>query len=153
MKHLRLFENFGPTQRSGRRYATCFQGDAYAAVGIIDEVQKEKLQSAIDRLAAEFPGTEDELKIFDVDVTGMGYVIHDENGEFEAVPNSTNTEDYAYYIAKDGRLGNENNGSDSFQVYEEARLFDLVEGKLLCIDHHGHTELMGVDEFIKTYIG
>jgi len=152
MKHLRLFENFGPTQRSGRRYATCFQGDAYAAVGIIDEVQKEKLQSAIDSLGAEFPDTEEYLRLTDVDVTGMGYVIHDENGEFEAVPNSTNTEDYAYYIAKDGRLGN-GNSSDSFQVYEEARLFDLVEGKLLCIDHHGHTALMSVDEFIKTYIG
>jgi hypothetical protein len=151
MKHIKIFEDFGSPQSSGRRYATCYQGDAEAAVGIIDEAQREKLQSAIDRLAAKWPGTEDQLKISVVDVTGMGYVMHDENGEFVAVPNSTNTEDYAYYVAKDGRLGNEN--SDSFQVYEEARLFDLVEGELLCIDHHGHAALMGVDEFIKTYIG
>ena len=151
MKHLKIFEDFSSPQSSGRRYATCYQGDAEVAVGIIDEVQKGKLQSAIDRLASKFPGSEEQLKISVVDVTGMGYVMHDENGNFEAVPNRTNTEDYAYYVAKDGQMGNP--GVRDFRFYEEARLFDLVEGEMLCIDHHGHSSLMSVDEFIQTYIG
>jgi hypothetical protein len=150
MKHLELFEDFGSSQGMGKEYATCFQGDAYVAVGIIDEAQREKLQSAMDAVASKFPGTEEYLKMFDVDVTGKGYVLHDADGEFVAMPNSTNTEDYAYYIAKDGGLGNDE--MNSFRD-EESRLFDLVKGELLCIDHHGHSELMPVDKFIRTYIG
>jgi hypothetical protein len=41
---------------------------------------------------------------------------------------------------------------DHSTVNQEDRLFDLVEGALLHIDHHGHSELISVDELIRKYI-
>ena len=147
MKHIKLFESF---PGSGKVYATCFQGDAYAAVGIIDEYQREELQNAIDSLISEDPYLGEYLKMINLDVTGMSYVLHTADGEFIAMPSRTNTEDYAYYVNENGELGNR--GITSFRD-EESRLFDLVEGKMISIDSNSNTELLTVNEFIRTYIG
>jgi hypothetical protein len=79
----------------------------------------------------------------------MKYVKHDTNGEFTAMPSSTNPNDYDYYVRADGGMPmNYNPNAD-----DTSRLFDLVEGMMLVIDHHSHTQLISVDEFIEKYLG
>lgn len=145
MKHIKLFENF--TGSMGKEYATCFQGEAYAAVGILDEGQQMELQDALDRALSEAPDLSEYLRIEKVDVTGMSYVLHDQNGEFTALPGVTNPLDYEYHIKGDGTLDPSGNDDDN------SRLFDLVKGKMLFIDHQSSTELLTVGEFIDMYLG
>ena len=142
MKHIKLFESFGQMGR----VATCFQGDAYAAVGILNESQQRELQEALDALVLEFPNLSEYLSIFKVDVSGMEYVSQDENGEFVAMPAGTDPLEYGFHIKGDGTV---EDGDD----YDMSRLFDLVDGKMLSIDHHGNAELFTVGEFIKVMIG
>jgi len=151
MKYVKLFEAFTTSGSGmGKVYATCFQGDAFAGVGIIDESQQEELQNAVNKALSEYPDLGEYLRIDKVDVTGMGYILHTPNGEFKAMPTSTNTEDYLYYIMEDGDYGNRS-------IHEfpdsDSRLFSLVEGQMLSIDHHGHTKLSSVAEFIRKNIG
>lgn len=147
MKHVKLFEQFS---NDTKQYATCFQGDAYAAVGILDESQQKELQDALDRAIEADPENIDYLKIENIDVAGMGYVKHDENGNFTAMPMETNTSDYAYHITK----GGESPGIiDNEYANNTDRLFELVEGQMLVMDHHAHTEILPVGEFINKYLG
>jgi hypothetical protein len=143
MVHIKLFENFQGSME--KVYATCFQGDACVGIGILDEDQQRVLQDALDRLISEHPDFT-EVRIEKVDVTGMGYVLHDENGEFTALPGVTNPLDYGYYIKGDGTLEEGNDDDNS-------RIFDLVKGRMLSIDHHSNTELLTVPKFIINYIG
>lgn len=156
MKHIKLYENFGnmgmkPFQNSSEVYATCFQGDSYAAVGILNQQETQKLKDAINTYNKEFGDAPEDsvLRLELVDVTGMGYILHDNNGEFTAMPNSTNPDDYAFFITADGN----NPNMHSTYKNEEERLFEIPEGKLAVIDHHGHTELLSVDEFLEKYVG
>ena len=151
MKHIKLYENFGnmgmkPFQNLGKVYATCFQGDAYAAVGILNQQETQKLKAAINKFDKESgyaPG--DVLRLELVDVTGMGYILHDEMGSFIAMPKSTNPDDYFYFITADGTIPYKHSSNEN----NEERLFEIPEGKLAVIDHHGHTELLSVDEFLE----
>ena len=147
LNHVKLFEDFSSSEKE---YATCFQGDAFAAVGILNPEQRNELQSALDRAISENPDLSDYLSIKYVDVTGMGYIEHDEYGKFTAMPMGTNTSDYAMYITKDGELPGV--VTDSY-MNDESRLFELVRGKMLSIDHHSATEILPVREFIDTYLG
>lgn len=147
LNHIQLFETFQDSEM-GKVYATCFQGDSYACVGILNEEQRKKLQDAIDEVYSEDIQW---ARLDSVDVTEMGYVLNDVNGDFKAMPKSTNTDDYAYYIKKDGKMP-ENRTINYEAVNDEDRLFELVEGALLSIDHHGYPELLSVEEFIRTYI-
>ena len=155
MKHIKLYENFGnmgmqPFQNSGKVYATCFQGDAFVTVGILNQQETQKLKDAINKYNKEFGDAPDDvLRLELVDVTGMKYVLHDNNGEFKAMPHSTNPNDYDYFVRADGEMPfNSDPNADDM-----SRLFDLVEGEMLVIDHHSHTELISVDELIERYLG
>jgi hypothetical protein len=147
LNHVKLFEDFSNGEKV---YATCFQGDAYAAVGILSPEQRNELQSAFDRALSEDPDLANYLRIEDVDVTGMGYIEHDEYGKFIPMPMGTNTSDYASHITKDGELGSDGYGS---YMNDESRLFELVRGKMLSIDHHSAIEILPVREFIDTHLG
>ena len=141
MKHIKLFEAFGQMGR----VATCFQGDAYAAVGILNESQERELQEALDAVVLEFPELSEYLSISKLDVSGMEYVSQDANGEFVAMPAGTDPLEYAFHVKGDGTV---EDGDD----YDTSRLFDLVDGKMLFIDHHGSADLLTVGEFIRKYI-
>jgi len=143
LNHIQLFETFQDSEMM-KVYATCFQGDGYVGVGILNEEEEKKLQDAIDEVSSDI------LHIDTVDVTGMGYVLHDMNGEFMAMPKSTNTDDYVYYIKKDGKIPKDR--TIFYEGIDDARLFELVEGALLSINHHGVPDLLSVDEFISEYI-
>ena len=156
MKHIKLYENFGregmqPFQNSGKVYATCFQGDAYAAVGILNQQETQKLKDAINTYNKEFgyAPKDSVLQLKLVDVTGMGYILHDEMGDFIAMPKSTNPDDYLYFITADGTIPYKHSSNEN----NEERLFEIPEGKLAVIDHHGHTELLSVNAFLQEYMG
>lgn len=127
-------------------YATCIQGDAYEAVGILNETEIKKIQDGYSKLKKSFWHIPERIEF--VDVTGMGYVLHDVMGDFIGMPKSTNPDNYVYYIDKDGNIP-----FDKTPTNEEDRLFDLVEGNLLVIDYYGHSELISVDDFIEKYLG
>jgi len=146
MKHVKLFENFR-SEGDGRIYATCFQGDAYVGVGILNKEEVQKLQDALERLNAISDAGDYQEYIDFVDVTGMGYVLHNSEGEFKAMPKSTNPDDYMFSIDKDGNFPYNEDGDI------ENSLFALVDGKLLVMDHQSDTELVSVDKFIKIYMG
>lgn len=148
MKHIELYENFGnmgmkPFQNSGRVYAACVQGDSFAAVGILDDKETQRLKRGISILE------EPEMGLRLVDVTGMGYILHDEMGDFIAMPKSTNPDDYFYFITADGTIPYKHSSNEN----NEERLFEIPEGKLAVIDHHGHTELLSVNAFLQEYMG
>jgi hypothetical protein len=138
-----------------RQFATCVLGDSYSAVGILDDAQHEELQNYFDAALAKMPDFDMFRYYFSVkriNVTGMEYVLADVNGEFTALPAGAETErNYTYHISKSGRnigvLSNDPN-SDI-----ESRLFDLIEGELLVMDHHGVPERVSVSEFKRRYVG
>jgi hypothetical protein len=154
MKHVKLYENFGrggmqPFQNSGKVYATCFQGDSFAAVGILNEQEKQKFLDACEKNKGTLFSPPDIASVHFVDVKGMKYVLHDTNGEFTAMPHSTNPNDYDYFVRADGEMPfNSNPNAD-----DTSRLFDLVEGKMLVIDVYSSTELLTANEFIEKYLG
>lgn len=145
LNHIELFEAFNPEMDTRRVYATCYQGDSSAAVGILNKAQRKKLQDAVSLVNSKLSAPI--LRLETVDVTGMGYVVHDIDGEFMAMPKSTNPDDYAYYINRDGKMPEDRTVNRQF-VNEYDRLFELVEGSLLTYNHHSETELISVDEFI-----
>lgn len=161
MKHIKLFEawdqedmNYRGFTPGERKFATCFQGDAYAAVGILDDTQHDELQGYLNAIIAKYPGLSDISRIERIDVTGMEYVLHDVNGEFTALPAGAESEkNYLFHIGKSGEnIGVESKEDYSMNNYDD-RLFDLIEGALLSIDHHGYTERISVGEFAEKYIG
>jgi hypothetical protein len=158
MKHVRLFENWmesedmndGGFGSGERKFATCVQGDAYVAVGILDDAQHEELQGHYDDFVAKHPDYAMYLRIEKIDVTDMEYVLHDANGRFKALPAGAVTEkNYLFHISKSGR--NIGVDSDDPNNDDESRLFDLIEGALLAIDHHGVSERVSVSEFERKY--
>jgi hypothetical protein len=150
MKHIELYENFGnmgmkPFQNSGRVYATCYDhGDSLVAIGILDRQELLKLKDYLEYAN----NSQDDLTF--LDVTGMGYILHDVMGAFKAMPKSTNPDDYIYFITADGNLSNHYSDSRN----DEDRLFEIPrEGKLLVYGMHGQTDLVSVNEFAKKYLG
>lgn len=151
MKHIKLYENFGrtgmrPFQNSGRVYATCYfdHGDSLVAIGILDKQEIQKLKDYLE-YAGESP---DDLTF--LDVTGMGYILHDVMGAFKAMPKSTNPDDYINFIIADGNLSNHYTDSRN----DEDRLFEIPrEGKLLVYGMYGDTDLVSVNEFARKYLG
>jgi hypothetical protein len=129
-------------------FATCFTGDAYGAVGILNKSQQDELRAGMDAVISKYPNLADYLSITEVDVTGMKYVLNDASGNWSALPAETDTENYLYHIDRSGRSV----GSDSAENIDE-RLFDLVKGSLLTFDHHGATEKISVTEFLEKYVG
>ena len=151
LKHVKLFESFQDSEM-GKVYATCFQGDSYVGVGILTKEENKKLQDALNKLHSDpyFKDLDVDLERIElVDVTGMGYILHDSQGAFIAMPKSTNTDDYEYYINKDGNMPLDSDMTGNV----EDRLFDLVEGSLLAYDHDTRTERVSVDKFIKVWMG
>ena len=145
MKHVKLFEDFTEV----KRIATCFQGDSYAAVGIISEDERNLLQSAVDKFDAKHPTYRGMLRVELVDVTGMGYVKHDVDGGFSAMSFDTDPSKYMFNVSAEGGSGSVEHEYED----QESRLFNIVEGEMLVIDHHGHSNVVSAQELIHNYLG
>jgi hypothetical protein len=76
-------------------------------------------------------------------------VKHNINGDFSAMPFDTDTSKYAFNVSAEGTSGSVE------QEYEdtESRLFNIVEGEMLVIDHHGHSDVVSAQELIHNYLG
>ena len=171
MKHLKLFENF--INESGGfanyKYATCLQTDAIAAIGVLNQQDRKKIQDSynqhvfLQNIDNDLYGTQyDYLKLVDIDISNASYILYrrkegnrDEN-EFIALPPGTDPYDYEMFVDEDG----ETHFSDESSKPYHGGVFELVRDKMIvhnlysyAMAEEGHLkkEVMSVSEFMNTY--
>lgn len=161
MKHVKLFENWMDSERmpdegfasEESQFATCYLGDAFVAVGILNPAQENELQSYLDSIVERNPDPDlgPYSKTEKIDVTGMGHIICDEYGKFTAVPFGADREThYVFHIDKNGRgIGEDKDGEN---VDYDSILFDLVKGAML-VQHANGSEKLSVRELVQNYVG
>jgi len=177
MKHIKIFEDFsgmGMDMSPGARllgktgmetfrddepfepesigrpgqFAVCVQGDASAAVGLVGEEGYQKIKRAIEAGESKYPGFSGDVAVYKIPVDGMAYIVHDINGDWEALPEDTDPYEYLYRINSRGLSDSEDHDSRGYDN-EEDRIFTLVDGKMIEIDHHSNTICGTVDQYIN----
>ena len=129
------------------QFAVCVQGDSSAAVGLVGEEGYQKIKRAIEAGESKYPGFSDGVAVYKIPVDGMAYIVHDINGDWEALPEDTDPYEYSYRINSKGlsySFDHDSRGYDN----EEDRIFTLVDGKIISIDHHSNTLCGTVDQYI-----